>query len=116
MKSIADMLHERSVRADEATRQWSQSAHRQIRRYFEGEIDLPQLRSSIGGYSSFRLVGVTSPQTEEWSLLMAALDLLIEDAQDGQRLQRLSHGWITSEEYLSTVYPPRKEREARHGW
>jgi len=56
---------------------------------------------------------MTDPATEEWSLLMSALDLLLEDA--GIRYTPL--GWLTPAEYVSMLKPPAPEpSQSRYGW
>jgi hypothetical protein len=113
MISVRSVLRGRALRASPQDQQWREARHADIRDYFEGAASLSQLRQAIGGYTGFRLVSMTDPATEEWSLLMSALDLLLEEA--GVRMTPL--GMLTPSEYAEMIAPPRTERQgSKHGW
>ncbi len=119
MKSLREMLKERALRASPDDQAWAQAQHAVVRAYFEGSVSDADLYQTLRGYNSFRLVGLTVPGSEEWSLLMTALDLLTDGVGDGLQvpLKRLSHGWITYDEYVETLAPPRRvEKKASHRW
>lgn len=85
-----------------------------IRAYFDGTIGEVELYHCLHGRTSFDMMRVTSPDEEFWYVLMAALDVVIEMHPDTQKARRLSHGQITVDDYLSALYPPKKED--RYGW
>lgn len=110
----------RLAKADPATQDWVQATHALIAGYFAGERSAAELNHAIHGQPSFRLMSYTAPGTQEWSLLMSALDVLA-DGVDGVRppmeqVKRLSHGVVSYDEYVETLFPPKVEKKARHSW
>jgi hypothetical protein len=60
---------------------------------------------------------LTEPGTENWALLMSALDLKIgadDESPYGEMTKRLSHGSIEYSEWVEALTPPVKK--ARHSW
>jgi hypothetical protein len=110
---VRSVLRGRDLKASPEDQQWRAEKHDRIRGYFSGELPLSQLRQAIGGYTSLRLTSMTDPATEEWSLLMAALDVLLEDS--GVRKTPL--GYLTPAEYVEMIRPPEQAvPRDKYGW
>jgi hypothetical protein len=119
MKSLKEMLKERALRASPADQAWAATQHAEVRAYFAGDRSSQALRQTLRGYHSFRLTSLTVPGTEEWSLLMAALDLLLDGEGEPGRVpdMRMKQGWWMSyDEYVGTCFPPRVEKKVGHLW
>jgi hypothetical protein len=114
MVSIRSELKGRAAKLSPELRRWREDKQSCIRDYFAGDRTIAQLRQDVSGYSGFRLVSMTDPDTEEWSLLMSALDVLI-DSSGVPPLKKLSHGYITVDEYLKSLERP-APGITKHGW
>jgi hypothetical protein len=111
--SIRSVLKGRAQKASPEDQRWRAERHADVRGYFEGTLTLPELRASIGGYTSLRLLSMTDPATEEFSLLMSALDVLLDD----RGVRKTPLGLLTAGEYADMLRPAvSAPRASRHGW
>lgn len=119
MQRLFAMPAGRLAKADPEERDWYHKTHELIAAYFAGDRLDEELADALRGYRSFRLMTLTPYGTEQWSLLMAALQLLddgVAGVSPSPPLKRLSHGVVTYDEYVETCFPPKVEKKARHSW
>lgn len=103
----------RFVKSSRDEQEWAEGLHELIAGYFEGHRSDQDLREGLRGYRSFRLMTMTDPGTEKWSLLMSALDVIV-GLQSGPPDVKISHGFVSWDEWtLSLATPVKKER---HAW